>query len=93
MDADKETTEANFVQSETLGSIVTTILDFAVSHGMTLEAIAQVTDLSAVDYARLDSRIADDAVGELMRLVANQWADTAISMEIARSAGLRCWVI
>ncbi|MEM6453309.1 MAG: AraC family transcriptional regulator ligand-binding domain-containing protein [Cyanobacteria bacterium P01_D01_bin.105] len=86
MDADKETTEANFVQSETLGSIVTTILDFAVSHGMTLEAIAQVTDLSAVDYARLDSRIADDAVGELMRLVANQWPDTAISMEIARSA-------
>ncbi|MGD1927287.1 MAG: AraC family transcriptional regulator ligand-binding domain-containing protein [Leptolyngbyaceae cyanobacterium] len=86
MDAEKGTINANFVKPETLGSIVTTMLDFAVSHGMSLTAIAQVTDLSAVDYARLDSRISDDAVGNLMSVIAKQWPDTAISMEIARSA-------
>ena len=85
MDAEKGTISANFVQPETLGSIVTTVLDCAVSHGMPLEAIAQVTDLSAIDYARLDSRISDDAVAALMSVIANRWADTAISMEIARS--------
>ena len=86
MDAEKGTINANFVKPETLGSIVTTMLDCAVAHGMTLEAIAQVTDLSAVDYARLDSRISDDAVAALMSVIAKHWADTAISMEIARSA-------
>ena len=86
MDAEKGTIHANFVKPETLGSIVTTILDFAISHGMTLEEMAQVSDLSTIDYARLDSRISDDAVAELMSAVANRWADTAISMEIARSA-------
>ncbi|MEO0825810.1 MAG: AraC family transcriptional regulator ligand-binding domain-containing protein [Cyanobacteria bacterium J06639_16] len=86
MDAEKGTINANFVRPETLGSIVTTILDFAVSHGMTLEEIAQVTDLSAVDYARLDSRISDDAVAKLMSVIAKRWPDKAISMEIARSA-------
>ncbi|MBE9101867.1 AraC family transcriptional regulator ligand-binding domain-containing protein [Vacuolonema iberomarrocanum] len=86
MDAEKGTINANFVKPETLGSIVTTILDFAISHGMTLEEIAQVSDLSTINYARLDSRISDDAVAELMSAIANRWADTAISMEIARSA-------
>lgn len=86
MDAEKGTINANFVKPETLGSIVTTVLDFAISHGMTLEEIAQVSDLSTIDYARLDSRISDDAVAELMSAIANRWADTAISMEIARSA-------
>ena len=86
MDAEKGTINANFVKPETLGSIVTTILDCAVSHGMPLEAIAQVTDLSAVDYARLDTRISNDDVGRLMSLMINRWPNTAISMEIARSA-------
>ena len=86
MDTDKPTIKANFVKPETLGSIVTTVLDFAVSHGMTLEEIAQVTDLSAVDYARLDSRISDDSVGALMSVIANHWPNIAISMEIADSA-------
>lgn len=86
MDAGKPRIKPNFVKSETLGSIVTTILDFAISHGMTLEEITQVTDLSEVDYARLDSRISDDSVGELMSVIANHWPDVAISMEIANSA-------
>ena len=86
MNAEKGSTSASFIRSETLGSIVTTTLDFAVSHGMTLEEIAQTTDFSEVDYARLDSRISDDSVGELMSIIANRWPDTAISMEIARSA-------
>ncbi|MEO1389043.1 MAG: AraC family transcriptional regulator ligand-binding domain-containing protein [Cyanobacteria bacterium J06634_6] len=86
MDAKKGTINANFVRPGTLGSIVTTILDFAVSRGITIEEIAQVMNLSAIDYARLDSRIPDDAVGKLMILMINRWPDKAISMEIARSA-------
>ncbi|MEO1636828.1 MAG: AraC family transcriptional regulator ligand-binding domain-containing protein [Cyanobacteria bacterium J06631_9] len=65
---------------------MTTILDFAVSRGITVEEIAQVMDLSAVDYARLDTRISNDEVGRLMSLMINRWPNTAISMEIARSA-------
>ncbi|MEM6451823.1 MAG: AraC family transcriptional regulator ligand-binding domain-containing protein [Cyanobacteria bacterium P01_D01_bin.105] len=86
MDAKKGTINANFVRPGTLGSIVTTILDFAVSRGITVEEIAQVMDLSAVDYARLDTRISNDEVGRLMSLMINRWPNTAISMEIARSA-------
>ena len=89
MDAKKGTIDANFVRPGTLGSIVTTILDFAVSRGITVEEIAQVMDLSAVDYARLDTRISNDEVGRLMSLMINRWPNTAISMEIARSAPFR----
>ncbi|MEM6839678.1 MAG: AraC family transcriptional regulator ligand-binding domain-containing protein [Cyanobacteria bacterium P01_C01_bin.120] len=86
MDAEKGTIGANFVQPETLGSIVTAVLNCAVSHGATLEEIAQITDLSTVDYARLDSRISDESVGELMSVMIDRWPDVALSMEIATSA-------
>ena len=86
MDAKKGTINANFVRPGTLGSIVTTILDLALSRGIAIEEVAQVMDLSAVDYARLDTRISNDEVGRLMSLMINRWPNTAISMEIARSA-------
>ncbi|MEM1280444.1 MAG: hypothetical protein AAGG53_10600, partial [Cyanobacteria bacterium P01_H01_bin.152] len=86
MSAEKGTINANFARSETLGSIATTTIAFAVSRGMALDELTQGTNLSEVDYARLDSRISDESVGELMSLIADRWPDVAISMEIATAA-------
>ena len=86
MDAKKGTIGANFVRPKALGSLSTTVLSYAVSQGLSLDEIAQVIDISELDYANQNFRLPDPFVGELMMVLIDKFPDRAISMEIARSA-------
>ncbi|MEM9156328.1 MAG: AraC family transcriptional regulator ligand-binding domain-containing protein, partial [Cyanobacteria bacterium P01_F01_bin.33] len=86
MDAKKRTVGADFIKPETLGSFATTILSYAISQGISLDEIAQVVDISELDYANQDVRLSDSFIGELMKMLADKFPDRAISIEVARSA-------
>ncbi|MEM9908642.1 MAG: hypothetical protein AAF921_26890 [Cyanobacteria bacterium P01_D01_bin.44] len=70
---------------ETLGSLATTTIAYAILQGITFDEIAQAMDILELDYANQDVRLSDPVVGELMKVLVDKFPDRAISMEIARS--------
>ncbi|MGD1927289.1 MAG: helix-turn-helix domain-containing protein [Leptolyngbyaceae cyanobacterium] len=86
MDARKETIDVDFVRPESLGSLSTTVISYAVSQGLSLDEIAQVIDISELDYANQNARLPDLFIGELMTVLADKFPDRAVSMEIAHCA-------
>ena len=86
MDARKGSIGVDFVRPESLGSLSTTVISYAVSQGLSLDEIAQVIDISELDYANQNARLPDLFVGELMTVLADKLPDRAVSMEIAHCA-------
>ena len=86
MNAKKGTIYANLVKPETLGSLATTTIAYAVSQGITLDEIALAIDISELDYANQDARLPDPVIGGLMNVLVNKFPGRAISMEIAQCA-------
>lgn len=86
MDAKKGINAANFVKPETLGSIATTTITYAISQGITFEEITQAINASDLDYANQDARLPDAAIGTLMNVLVNKFPDRPISMEVAQCA-------
>ncbi|ESA39115.1 family transcriptional regulator [Leptolyngbya sp. Heron Island J] len=86
MNAKKGIIYANFVKPETLGSLATTTIAYAILQGITLDEIAQSIDISELDYANQDARLPDPVIGELMNVLVDKLPDRAISMEIAHCA-------
>ena len=83
MDAKKGFIYANF-KPETLGSLATMTIAYAISQGITFDEIAQAIDILELDYANQDVRLSEPVVGELMKVLVDKFPDRAISMEIAR---------
>ena len=86
MNAKKGIIHANFVNPQTLGSLANTAIAYAISQGITFDEIAQVIDISELNYADQNVRLPDPVVGELMNLLVKKFPERAISMEIARCA-------
>ena len=86
MDAKKRVICANFSNPETLGCVANATLAYAISQGVTLDEVAEVIDLSELDYANQDARLPDPIVGQLMTVLVDKFPQRAISMEIAHCA-------
>lgn len=86
MNAKKGIIYANFVKPETLGSLATTTIAYAISQGITFDEIALSVDISELDYADQNARLPDPFVGRLMNLLVKRFPGRAVSMEIARCA-------
>ena len=86
MGANRETIDVDFVRPESLGSLSTTVISYAVSQGLSLDEIAQVINISELDYANQNARLPDFFVGELMTVLADKFPDRSVPMEIAHCA-------
>ena len=86
MNAKKGIIYANFVKPETLGSLATTTISYAISQGITFDEIALSVDISELDFSDQNARLPDPFIGRLMNLLVNRFPGRAISMEIARCA-------
>ncbi|MEL7355885.1 MAG: AraC family transcriptional regulator ligand-binding domain-containing protein [Cyanobacteria bacterium J06560_6] len=86
MNAKKGIIHANFVNPESLGSLTTTTIAYAISQGITFDEIAQAIDISELDYANQDARLPDPVIGQLMNVLVNKFPERAIAIEIAHCA-------
>lgn len=77
-----------FTKPTTLASFATSIIAFATSNGMTIDELAEATDISLVDFVNPNARVPDYAISALMNGVINRWPNAPISMEIAQSASI-----
>lgn len=71
-----------------LACVASTTVAFALSRGMTIDQVQDVTGISGLDLMDPEARLPDDVVANLWRALAPKEPDVALSVEMARAAPL-----
>ncbi len=86
MNASKRTLHANDAKPKVLATLASTTVAFALSRGMTLDAIEAATGVAGLDLVDPEARLPDDVMTNLWRALTPSRPGMALSLEMARAA-------